>query len=417
MNKFAKNEAGTCPLSALSDSFLLTNEQLEAVYDDALSEGQPVYLEDIGHWAVTKHSDIKSILSDKENFSSEIALDPLTPFSDEVARLLKERNFSPRPVLVPNEGDDHARIRRITQLAFSPARFKKLEPYIRQLVNTAVDDIEDDNRADLVAKIFYELPALVLFKLLGVPDKDVQNIKKWADNRLLVIFGKLSEREQLAAVENLVDYWEYCIDLVQEKISRPADDLPSEMLAAVTDDDQSLSVDDVVNVAFGLLLAGHETTTNASANTVLTLLQERSAWEAIVEDPSLIPGAVEECLRFRPSVIAWRRLAKSSVEVSGVQIPEGEPVLCFLAAGNRDESVFHEAKEFDIRRKNARSHVSFGFGRHFCLGGPLARFELKIILEELTSRLPGLRLVRDQRYKPIETVQFRGPKELWVEWD
>ena len=156
-------------------------------------------------------------------------------------------------------------------------------------------------------------------------------------------------------------------------------------------------------MVFALLLAGHETTTNASANTVLTLLQNRDAWEELVADPNLIPGAVEECLRFRPSVVAWRRLAITPVEISGVKIPAGDRILCFLAAANRDESLFENGDILDIRRKNARSHISFGFGRHFCLGAPLARLELKLILEELTKRLPDLHLVKDQSLKPIET--------------
>jgi hypothetical protein len=116
-------------------------------------------------------------------------------------------------------------------------------------------------------------------------------------------------------------------------------------------------------------------------------------------------------------VVAWRRLAKCDVELSGVKISAGSRLLCFLPSGNRDESRFENGEVLDIRRKDARKHIAFGFGRHFCLGAPLARFELQIILEELARRLPGLRLAEDQDLMPVETVQFRGPKQLWVEWD
>ena len=197
----------------------------------------------------------------------------------------------------------------------------------------------------------------------------------------------------------------------------PGDDLPSDMLAARAADESALTLEDINNVVFGLLLAGHETTTNASANAILTLLQEEGAWAALVEDPARIPAAIEEVLRFRPSVVAWRRLARKDVEVAGVTIPAGDRVLCFLASANRDEEKFDDSETFDIERKDARAHVAFGFGNHFCLGAPLARFELQVILEELTMRLPGLRLAAGQSLEMIETVQFRGPKALWAEWD
>mgnify|MGYP001816931528 CR=1 FL=1 len=285
------------------------------------------------------------------------------------------------------------------------------------MVNTAVDRFEADGRADLVAQLVYELPALVLFKLLGIPESDVQKIKMWADSRLVLSFGRPSVEEQLVAAGHLADYWSYCLDLVQKRIADPQDDLPSDMLEMRAGDDSILEIQDVNNVVFGLLLAGHETTTNMSANAILSLLQNRESWEAIVADSGLIPNAAEECLRYRPSVVAWRRLAKTEVELSGATIPEGGRVLCFLPSGNRDEGHIENGEELDIHRKDARGHISFGFGRHFCLGAPLARFEFVVLLEELVKRLPTMRLVEDQDLMPVETVQFRGPQQLWVEWD
>jgi len=417
MSGFAKVAPGECPVSALSDTFHLSNEQLEAIMHKARAESPVVYLDDIDFWAVTKYDDIKMVLGDKERFSSEITLQPLRPVAPEVVELFQKRGFAPRPTLSNNENPNHAPVRRVAQAAFSPRRNRKLEPYIRQLVNDAVDSFEEDKRADLVAQLVYELPALVLFKLLGIPEKDVQQIKMWADSRLVLSFGKPGVKEQLVAAGHMADYWDYCLDLVQQRIASPQDDLPSDMLAMRDSSDGEIEVEDVNNVVFGLLLAGHETTTNMSANAILTLLQNRESWEAIVADSSLIPNTVEECLRFRPSVVAWRRLARTDVEIAGVPISAGQRILCFLPSGNRDESRFDHGEDFDIRREDARGHIAFGFGRHFCLGAPLARFELIVILEELTKRLPGMRLAEGQDLMPVETVQFRGPKALWVEWD
>ncbi len=405
-----------CPITSLSKLFDLSNPELEQTLNKARAESPVTFLPDIGYWAVSKYDDVKQILGDTENFSAEITLNPLVPFTDEVIELLKERKFTPRPTLSNNTRDDHTRIRRNTQIAFAPRRMKTLEPYIRQLVDDAVGLFINDKRADLVAQLVYELPALVLFKLLGVPPEDVAHIKQWADDRLLLTFGRLDGERQLEAAKNLADYWDYCLDLVQKKVTNPGDDLPSDMLATRAEDESELSMEDINNVVFGLLLAGHETTTNASANAILTLLQEEGAWAQLAENPDLIPGAIEEILRFRPSVVAWRRLAKKPIEISGVKIPAGDRVLCFLASANRDEDKFDNSELFDMHRKDARGHISFGFGNHFCLGAPLARFELQVILEELTARLPDLRLSDDQSLAMIETVQFRGPKELWVEW-
>jgi len=406
-----------CPVTALSDTFHLSNEQLEAVFRKARAESPVTFLPDIGFWAVTKFDDIKAVLGDQEKYSSEITLEPLVPFFPEVVDLLQERGFSPRPTLSNNEREDHARIRRNVQVAFSPKRNKKLEPYIRQLVNEAIDRFEADKRANLVEQMVYELPALVLFKLLGIPESDVKTIKMWADSRLILAFGRPSLEDQLVAAGHLADYWDYCLDLVQKRIASPKDDLPSDLLEVRAGDDSILTIEDINNVVFGLLLAGHETTTNMSGNAILSMLQNPVSWNEIVADASLIPHAVEECLRFRSSVVAWRRLAKCDVKLSGVDISAGSRLLCFLPSGNRDESRFENGEVLDIHRENARKHISFGFGRHFCLGAPLARIELQIILEELCGRLPGLRLTPDQDLVPVEAVQFRGPQQLWVEWD
>jgi cytochrome P450 len=403
-------------ISALSDTFRLSNEQLEKTLRKARAESPVSYLADIGYWAVTRFDDIKKILRDKNNFSAEITLEPLTPFTPEVVELLKSRKFSPRPTLSNNTRDDHARIRRHTQAAFAPNRIGRLEPYIRQLVRDAVANFGPGKRANLVSQMVYELPALVLFKLLGIPDADVSGIKSWADDRLALTFGKLEPAAQLEAAAKLADYWDYCVALVQQRIKNPGDDLPSEMLSVRGGDDSILTIEDITNVVFGLLLAGHETTTNASANAILTLLQHPDTWQMLVKNKELIPDAVEEILRFRPPVVAWRRLVKNAMSISGTELSAGDRVLCFLASGNRDETVFEDGESFDIRRENARAHVAFGCGAHFCLGAPLARMELILIIEELTQLLPRLRLAADQSFHPVETVQFRGPKELWVEW-
>lgn len=405
-----------CPQHRLSDTFHCSNEALEQIYLGARA-GRPVtYLPDIDFWAVTRYEDVKAILKDTKTYTCAVAMEPFTPFSEEMTQCLRNGNFGGRSNMVANATDTHDNVRRHAQLGFTPRRLARLEPRIHELVDSAIDAFIDRGSVDLVQAMLYELPAVVLFVLLGIPESEVANVKRWADNRLLMIFGKPTPEQQIAAANELVHYWKYCLRLVAEKSANPGDDLTSDILAARADDEDALAMDDVHNIIFGLLLAGHETTSNMSANAVLALLENEGAWRRLAGNPDEIPNAVEEIIRYRPSVIAWRRKALKPVEICGTAIPEGARLLLFLASANRDEALFDEAESLQLGRMNARSHVSFGFGAHFCIGAPLARLELRIILEHLTRRLPGMRLQPDQKIEFIETVQFRGPKELHVEW-
>jgi len=165
-----------------------------------------------------------------------------------------------------------------------------------------------------------------------------------------------------------------------------------------------------------LLFAGHETTTGLLGNIFRRLLADRDSWDAICVDPKLIPGAIEEVLRLDSSVIAWRRRTTQEVEIGGVGIPSEAKLLLLLGAANRDPAIFSDPDRLDIRRPNAREHLSFGMGPHLCLGAPLARLEAKVVLEEVSARFPDLRLVPGIKLEFAPNITFRGPLSLPVEW-
>jgi hypothetical protein len=173
----------------------------------------------------------------------------------------------------------------------------------------------------------------------------------------------------------------------------------------------------VATVIFGLLFAGHETTTNLLGNAVHRLLGSPGLWDRLVADPGLMAAAVEEVLRLDTSVPVWRRVTTRPVELGGESLPAGARLLIALGSANRDGDVFERPDEVDLHRGNAREHLSFGFGIHFCLGATLARMEVRTALEVLAGRLPGLRLSGGQELDFSPNLSFRGPTSLLVEWD
>jgi hypothetical protein len=394
-----------------------------AFFSRARTEEPVFYSPEIDHWVVSRYEHVKAMLHDTETYSARMAQSPIQPWPQEAVDMLNAQEFRLIPNLTNNDPPSHTLVRRFLRDAFSVRRIQWLEPRVRQIVSEVVDGLVEKTPVkkggvDLVKEMLYETPARVLFAFLGIPDDDIENVKTWSQGRALLTWGKLSDEEIIAEVPAFIEYIRYCFNLVAELDENPGDDYTSELLRKLkTENPEGMDKDRVALTIFGLLMAGHETTTNQSANGIRTLLQQRENWEALVNDPGLIPNAVEEIIRYEASIIAWRRVAKRDVTIEGVTIPEGSQILVLLGAANRDEAYFENAERFDIYRKNARQNLSFGHGCHYCIGAPLARLELKIFLEELTQRLPSMRLVKGQSFSYLPNTTHRGPTTLWVEWD
>lgn len=369
----------------------------------------------IGCTVVTRRADVVRILGDPERFSASNTLEPVRPVPPEVRAMLAEGGFAPPPVQVSADPPTHGRIRAIAGRFLTRKRFEAMEPRVRALVASHARRLEGRARADLVAEMTYELPARVLFLLLGIPDADAGMIKRWADRRVLFTWGEPSRQERMEAARDLLAYWNHCRALVEDRVRHPGgEDYASWLVDRRGGDDGILTLDEICTLVFAILLAGHETTTNAASNLLHALLAERGEWERLVAEPSLIPNAVEEGLRHAPSIVSWRRRATGDVDVGGRRIAAGSALLLSLASANRDESHFDDPDRFDVGRANARQHLSFGYGIHVCLGAPLARLQLRIVVEELTRRFPAMALVPDHQHAWLRTVSFRGPTSLPV---
>ncbi len=384
-------------------------------YERARKEAPIFYSPELGYWIITRYDDIRAIFKDLETFSSEITGKPLREPSAKVKQILHDGGFEVYSGLSGRMPPDHTRIRAFINKGFTSRRINILEEPIRNRVIEIIGQFEG-GKADLVKQLTYDLPALVVFMLLGVPDEDVKDVKEWAYSRTAITWGDLTEEEQEYHAHNMVKYWQYCKQLIDLRFEEQRDDLPSDLVRIYKAGDKTITRTEMASVCYTMLFAGHETTSNMLAEGLKTLLTYRESWEQLCADPSLIPGAVEEILRFCPSIFAWRRLVKKPTTLSGVDLPEGAHLMIVMGSGNRDDH-FENGEFFDILRTNAKDHLSLGHGVKYCLGGPLARLEGKIVLEELTSRLPNMRLVENQTFEYVPNTSFRGPQHVWVEWD
>ncbi len=405
-----------CPQGDNWTSFRPFDHEGMSAFFTAKRAEEPVFFDEAtGHWIVTKRDDMRTIFGDPARFSATNVHDPLTPYPPELTEYLAQEGFRRDKTQANCDQPKHTRIRHAAQSFLNMRQFMKREPQIREMVTQAVDRLRGRGRVDLVDDFAYELPARVLFLLLGVPDIDARRIKVWADSRFNMISGDADFDSQMEAGRQVMDFWNYCGDIIKARQAEPGDDYPSHLLAIHAADPEAISLGEIQNLTFGVLLAGHETTTNAIGSTMHMLLGNRDEWGKLVADPTLAPRFVEEGLRAGPPVVIWRRQATEAVTLSGVDIPKGAKIMVSLASANRDETHFACPHAFEGTRENARDHVSFGYGIHFCMGAALAKLELKLVLEMLSQAFPNMRLVPDSDPQWQRTILVRGPAQLLVD--
>lgn len=406
-----------CPHAQSLDGFdpFDLNDPFE-LYALSRNELPVFYNDEIEHFVLTRYEDIRPVFDNWKLFSSENAQKPLRPLGAKAKQVMTDGGFTAYSGMSARVPPDHTRIRKLVQSCFGPRRFKAIEPEIEKIVDTAIDAFAKDGQVEFNAEFARDVPALVLFKFLGIPDEDVPMVKSWAVSRASLTWGNLTDEEQIPHAENMVRYWNYCLGLVAKRKQVPANDFPGDMVRLQAEG-ADISDDEIAGVFYSILFAGHETTTTLLNNGLRELLSHPESWKAIYADPSLIPGAIDECLRYSPSIAAWRRTALDDTQIAGVDIPKGSNILLIMASANRDAAKFADPDTFDIKRSDARRHLTFGYGIHACVGQQLAKMEFAITLRALTSRLPDLHLKADQTFEFIRNTSFRVPLALHLEWD
>lgn len=386
-------------------------------YAELRAEEPVMFDERVGYWVVTRYDDIKAVFEDWETFSSENAQAPVRERGAEATRIMEEGGFTAYSGLSARVPPEHTRIRKIASKAFTPRRYKALEPSIRAHVVSLLESMlaRPERLGDLVRDLAYDVPTVTILTLIGADTSQVEMFKTWSDSRAAMTWGDLTDEEQVPHAHNLVDYWRECQRLVADAHENDPDSLIGDLVRAQAAGDE-ITDHEIASIAYSLLFAGHETTTTLIANALRVLLTHRDQWDLVVQDPTRIPKAVDEVLRHSGSITAWRRKALADATIGGVDIPRGAEILLVMGSANRDETKFEHGEDFDIGRPNAREHLSFGFGIHYCLGNMLAKLQAKVALEEVARLAPDLRLQDGAVIGFGENLSFRVPQHVPVTW-
>ena len=366
-----------------------------------LRETSPVFHdEQSGSWHAFRYDEVQRVLSEHATFSSRMGGDE----PSETGQLFAAS-------LITTDPPRHRQLRSLVNQAFTPKAVDALAPRISQLTDELLDGIASTGTADLIAGLAYPLPVIVIAELMGIPPADRDRFKQWSD---VIVSQTRAGAENADHHATNVEMTGYFLDLIEQRRSRPGNDLISSLLSAEIDG-QKLSVAELLGFCSLLLVAGNETTTNLIGNAVLCFAEVPGTIERLSAEPSLLPQAIEEVLRYRSPVQSMYRVTAADTTLGGVQVPAGAPLVAWIGSANRDERHFERSDQFDIDRGPSR-HLAFGQGIHFCLGAPLARLEATIALKAVLSRLPGLTLTAGSQLERMDSTIVYGLTELPVSW-
>ncbi|MFF1337675.1 cytochrome P450 [Streptomyces sp. NPDC058290] len=357
-------------------------------------------------WLVTRYEDGLAALSDSR-LSSDVR-----DASD--TRILRQLPATERESMLSNmlrsDPPDHTRLRRLVSKAFTAHRVAGMRPRIQVITDRLLDAVVPAGRAELVADFALPLPVAVISELLGVPVDERHDFQHWTDRMI----RRGPELPDPAVVNEAWQHMRgYVTELIRDKRAHPGDDLLSALVTA-RDEEQQLTEDELVAMVFLLLAAGYITTVNLIGGGIAMLLAHPGQLDLLRSDPELLPGAIEEFLRYDgPVSPGIARFAREDVEIAGVTIPRGATVLIGSAVADRDPARFPDPDRLDITRQD-NAHLGFGHGIHYCLGAPLARLEGQIAIGTALRRLPGLALAVPPDEISWRPGGLRGPQSLPV---
>ncbi|MBT2594563.1 cytochrome P450 [Arthrobacter sp. ISL-72] len=356
--------------------------------------------EQSGSWHVFRYDDVQRVLSEHATLSSRMGGDD----PSETGQLFAAS-------LITTDPPRHRQLRSLVTQAFTPKAVDALAPRFATLTEELLDRIAPTGTADLIEELAYPLPVIVIAELMGVPAEDRDRFKLWSD---VIVSQTRTGAENADHRATNREMTEYFLALIEHRRREPGNDLISNLLAAEIEG-RKLNVAELLGFCSLLLVAGNETTTNLIGNAVLSFTETPGTIERLLTEPSLLPQAIEEVLRYRSPVQSMYRVAAAGTKVGDTEIPVGSPLVAWIGSANRDERQFERPDQFDMDRGPTR-HLAFGHGIHFCLGAPLARLEAKIALEAVLRRLPGLAVTPGASLRRMQSTIVYGVRELPVSW-
>ncbi|MGM1060899.1 cytochrome P450 family protein [Saccharothrix sp. Mg75] len=377
---------------------------------DALRASEPVHRAAVGGylpvWIISRYADARRALTDPDLSKDAALIRPVLEQHLHAAGLPTELSGMFRPHMLFQDEPAHRRLRRLLADKFTRTRIEQLRPRVLHLTRTLIDALPADKPFDLVDRLAFPLPLTVICELMGVPAQDHEALRDWTaalmdDNPSRLLPASLAMED-------------YFTELIRSKRTRSEDDLLSALLRGSGAD--RLDDEELMGTIFLIIVAGHETSTNAITKAARWLMADSRLWRHLADNPHKTAQAIDEVWRFdSPVRMATHRVTAAPVVYGGVEIPAGEIVLVSLMSANRDPDAFDDPTTLDIDRRNARRHLSFGHGIHHCLGAPLGRMEAEIALREFIARFPRARLaVESDRLPAQRSAIMAGIEELPV---
>jgi cytochrome P450 len=353
---------------------------------------------------VTSYAMIEEVTKRPDDFTNQIGhlLFAGGEASPDVAAILAQDWVDPGRLLISDD-PEHKRFRALINAVFSGGRIVNMAPVIERIANELIDDFIESGECDFVNQFAVLLPTYIIADILGLPRDKYALVRKWSDGIIRIVSRMGSHDEELEGARMVLDFRRFILKTIRERRVTPADDLISALINVRVEGMEPLNDGDIAGSAFEIAVAGNETTRNTLMSGMVRLLNNPNQMQVLIDDPSLTPGAVEELLRYETPATSMWRVAACDTELGGVAIPAGTTLLLRFDSGNRDPAKFDDPERFDIRRKNAHMHMSFGAaGVHRCLGQMLARKELAIGFNALFVRLKNIRVLdgSDTAYWP-----------------
>lgn len=335
----------------------------------------------------------------------------------EVAAILASEPLE-ATLLLTTDDPEHQRYRALVNAAFASGRVAHMEDRIGALIDELIDGFITEGSVDFVNRFAVLLPTYIIADILGLPREKYGKVKEWSD-AVITVVGRTGTLEQERECAHLmVEMRRYVKETVRARRADPRDDLISNLVSARVDGVSPLTDDEAAALAFETAVAGNETTRNTLMSGMVQLLRHPDQMQALIDDPALAANAVEEILRYETPASSMWRIARHDTELGGVAIPAGATLLLRYDGGNRDPQRFEDPDRFDIRRRNARQHISFGApSMHRCLGQMLARKELTLAFTRLLERLHNIRIAPGSVTDYQPSLLFHCIASLWLEFD